>query len=77
LQGQLLFSGAALHYASFRNSTSIAKEENHGLFFTTAIGPQIVRHRQNLLGGRNLLGDVLDDAIHYDASAAVWRVGHS
>jgi hypothetical protein len=63
--------------ASFRNSISIAKEGNHGISFTSAIGPQIARHRQNLLGGSNLLGDVLDDAIQRDASAAVRGVGHS
>jgi hypothetical protein len=56
---------------------SIAKGENHGLSFTSAVGPQIVRHRKNLLGGLNLLGDVLDDAIQRDASAAVRGVGHS
>jgi hypothetical protein len=63
--------------ATFRNSISIAKEGNHGISFTSAAGPQIARHRQNLLGGRNLLGDVLDDAIQRDASAAVRGVGHS
>jgi hypothetical protein len=62
---------------SFRNSISIAKEGNHGISFTSAVGPQIARHRQNLLGGCNLLGDVFDDAIQRDASAAVRGVGHS
>jgi hypothetical protein len=60
-----------------RNSISIAKGGNHGISFTSAVGPQIARQRQNLLGGRNLLGDVLDDAIQRDASAAVRGVDHS
>jgi hypothetical protein len=63
--------------ASLRNSISIPKEENHGISFTSAVGPQIARHRQNLLGGRNLLGDLLVDATQRDAGAAVWGVGHS
>src|SRR5262245_3660360 len=63
--------------ASFRNSIPIAKEGHHGISFTSAVGPQIARHLQNLLGGRNLLGDVLDDAFQRDASAAARGVGHS
>src|SRR6266436_5038024 len=66
-----------LAIASFRTSISIAKGGNHGISFTSAVGPQIAPHGQNLLGGRNLLGDVLADAIQRDASAAVRGVGHS
>jgi len=50
-------------YQTWGNSISIAKEGNHGISYTSAVGPESARHRQNLLGGRNLLGDFLDDAI--------------